>query len=68
MRRGALGLRCGTPWRLPSDRPHIDSNGVLAWYWESATNPKADTPNPAKRFGAVGFLLSSGGGECQLLF
>jgi hypothetical protein len=35
------------------DRPHTDSNGVLAWYWESV-NPNRHIPT--QRCGAVGFL------------
>ena len=58
MRRGALGLRCGTPWRLPSDWSHTNSNGRLAWYWESATPNPNSNPNlkltlPTQRSGAV---------------
>ena len=45
------------------DRLHTDSNGVLAWYWESV-NPNLIFPtqrnstqrNAAQRCGAVGFL------------
>ncbi len=62
-----------TPKRLPSDRPHTNSNGRLAW--ESVT-----LTLPTQRCGAVGFLPSpdavwravtrsvttpSGGGGCQ---
>jgi hypothetical protein len=46
------------------DRPHTDSNGVLAWYWQSV-NPNLTFPTPqlnstqlnaTQRSGAVGFL------------
>ncbi|ERG93559.1 MAG: hypothetical protein J07HQW1_03623 [Haloquadratum walsbyi J07HQW1] len=56
---GSWGLALGTPERLPSDRPHTDSNGVLAcswsWSWESANpNPNLtphshSQPSEAKR-------------------
>jgi hypothetical protein len=38
-----LELRCGTPRRLPIGRSHTDSNGVVAWYWESV-NPNLTFP------------------------
>ena len=53
-------LRCGTPRRLPIDRPHTDSNGVVAW---ESVNPNLKFPT--QRYGAVGFLPPSGGGGCQ---
>jgi hypothetical protein len=42
-RKLKLELRCGTPRRLPIDRSHTDSNGVVAWYWESV-NPTLKFP------------------------
>ena len=67
----AWGLALGTPERLPSDRPHTDSNGILScpvltwlgiWGRESANpNPNLTPPLPTKRSkaeqsGAVRFL------------
>jgi hypothetical protein len=52
----------GTPKRLPIDRPHTDSNGVVAW---ESVNLKF--PNSTQRCGAVGFLPPSGRGGCQVL-
>ena len=62
-----LGLALGTPERLPSDRPHTDSNGVLSWLGLGLgvgvckPKPRPDIPLPTKRSkaeqsGAVRFL------------
>jgi len=47
-----------TPMRLPIGRSHTDSNGGLAWYWESANpnqsqNPEPNLTLPTKRSEAV---------------
>ena len=52
-----LELRCGTPRRLPIDRPRslTDSNGVVAWYWESVNPTLTFTTqlNSTQRSGTV---------------
>ena len=55
LRIGVPGAEIWHSQETAHDRPHTDSNGVLAWYWESV-NPTLTFPtqlNSTQRSGAV---------------